>query len=185
MDVPLSPSLSEPSAAPDETQAPLPSIRESLPGYGISIETAEEWKCRYNRQEVRVMGDEEFWELGADIAKESNPAEIQPRLKSSIDQISTRLHDDFEHASYEMLLPGHRLALTEDKKFAFISSLSQDIMIRSIHAFMAYRLPHLIKPAQESKAQLQKQMKAGPVQRRKPKAQKQNNQSCGQSQPLT
>ncbi len=85
MDLPLSPSLSEPPTAPDETQAPIPSIRESLPGYGISIETAEKWKCQYNRQEVRVMGDEDFWKLVAEIAKESNPADVQSRLKSSID----------------------------------------------------------------------------------------------------
>ncbi|CAM6031712.1 unnamed protein product, partial [Sphagnum compactum] len=129
MDLPLSPSLSEPPTAPDETQAPIPSIRESLPGYGISIETAEKWKCQYNRQEVRVMGDEDFWKLVAEIAKESNPADVQSRLKSSIDQKSTRLRHDFEDASYEVLLPGHRIFLTDDKKFAFTSSLSQDTII--------------------------------------------------------
>ena len=182
MDVPLSPALSECSTAPDETQAPNPSIRESLPGYGISIETAEEWKYQYNRQEVRVMGDEDFWKLVAEIAKKSDLADIQSRLKSSIDQKSTRLRRDVEDASYEVLLPGHRLFLTDDKKFAFTSSLCPDTMIHSVHAFMAYCLPHLIKLAHTSKARLPKQKKASPGQKRKPIAQEQNNKSLGQNQ---
>jgi hypothetical protein len=184
MDVPPSPSLSEFSTAPDETQAPIPSIRESLPGYGISIETAEKWKCKYSRQEVRLMGDEDFWRLVAETAKEST-TDIQSRLQSSIEQKSTRLRHDFEDASYEVLLPGHRIFLTDDKKFAFTSSLCPDTMIHSVHAFMAYCLPHLIKLAQTSKAQLQKPKKASPGQKRRPKAQEQNNKSLGQNRPTS
>ena len=50
------------------------------------------------------MRDEDFWKLVAEIAEQS-PADIQSRLKSSIDQKSSRLREDFEDASYEVLLP--------------------------------------------------------------------------------
>jgi hypothetical protein len=183
MELPPSPSVSEAPTTPDETQAPIPSTRDSLSSYGISIETAEQWKCRYNRQEVRVMDDEDFWKLVAQSAKEC-PADIESRLKSSIDEKSTCLRRDFEDVSPEVLLSGHQMSLTSVEKFAFASSLSQEIIIHRNTAFMTYCLPHLIKLAQTSKANHQKQKKTIPGQKRKSKAQEQNNKSLEHKQPV-
>ena len=182
MELPLSPSLSEAPTPPGQTQAPVPSIRQSLPSYGISIETAEKWKCEYNRQEVPVMRDEDFWKLVAEIAKDSNPADVLSKLKSSIDQKSTRFRHDFEDATYGILWSGDELFPTDDQKFAFIRSLSRYITIHSTHAFMAYCLPYLIELGQKSKAEPGKQKtNSGP--KRKPKAQQDNNKSPGHKRP--
>ena len=182
MELPLSPSLSEAPTPPGQSQAPVPSVRESLPSYGISIERAELWKCEYNRQEVPLMRDEDFWELVAAIAKDSYPADVQSKLKSSIDQKSTRLHDDFEDAAYGPLWSGYEVFPAADQKFTFTRGLSRGITIHDTHAFMAYCLPYLIELAQKSKAEPPKQ-KASPGQKRKPKAQQQNTKSPAHKQP--
>ncbi|CAL3969313.1 unnamed protein product [Diplocarpon coronariae] len=145
MELPLSPSLSESPTATVETQAPIPSIRDSLPGYGISIEI------------VQVMGHEDFWKLVAAI-------DIQSRLRSSNDQKSTCLCHDFDQTLYKVLQP--------------------DTIIYRIHTFMAYCLLHLIKLAQTSKAEPQKQKNVNPSQKCKLKVQEQNNKSLGHKEPL-
>ena len=51
--LPLSPTLSAASTLLGDIQAFVPSTRESLPSYGISVEEAELWKREYNRQEIQ------------------------------------------------------------------------------------------------------------------------------------
>lgn len=113
MDFPLSPSFSKPPTS----------------AYSFDPrQLARLWHLYRDRGGVEVpiqspMGDEDFWKLIAEIAQEPNLADIQSRLKSFIDQKSTRLRYSCEDASYKVLLPGHKMFLAEKRAFAFTSIL--------------------------------------------------------------
>src|SRR5215469_18002299 len=93
-ELPLSPSLSATSTStstsastPCSTQAPT-SIKESLPGYGISLEDADKWNGEYNRESLPIMHEDLFWRLLEEIARDTDPADVESKLKSRMEQKS-------------------------------------------------------------------------------------------------
>jgi hypothetical protein len=69
------------------------------------------------------MHEDLFWKLLKEIAHDTNPADVEPELKSRIEQKSARSRADFDKVSYE-IMSGAELFQNESQKLAFTSALN-------------------------------------------------------------
>lgn len=160
-ELPLSPTSSEATSfepIPGEAQSSFPSVRESLPSYGISIEKAESWKREYNRCEIPVMHDEEFWEVVAECAKDfhravipqdSHSADIESKLKALMDQKNTRFYKDFEAVVFEPLMYDYVVFPNPDQRFIFSRALDIPLTLHNIESLISKCLPYLTECARK------------------------------------
>ncbi len=80
----MSPSLSM-TPTPCSTQAPT-SIKDSLPGFGISLENAEKWNRLYNHESIPRIHEDKFCGLLIEVAGGVNPADVESKVRSVMEQ---------------------------------------------------------------------------------------------------
>jgi hypothetical protein len=154
-----SPSLSAASTTrtTPSPQAPT-STKDSLPSYGISIEDADQWNEKYNRTSLPLMPDHLFWNLLVEIA--SDTPEVEPKLKSVMEQKTTDSRNEFNDQASDTMLSGTALFKDSSRLMEFFSALNQEHTILGLEAFMSRCLPLLID------GHLKRKSKRGPKQRK-------------------
>lgn len=145
----MSPSLST-TPTPCSTQAPT-SIKDSLPSYGISIENAEKWNREYNYESIPRIHEDKFWGLLIEEAGGANPADVESKVRSVMEQRNTRSREKFEEQAYEIMLPGAKLFQDRSQKSVFLSALDEQHTIHGYEAFIADCLPVLVNALQQRK----------------------------------
>lgn len=160
-ELPLSPTSSEATPSepePGETQLPVPSVRESLPAYGISIEKAESWKREYNRCEIPVMRDEYFWEFvaecardfyGVNIPQDSRSADVESKIKTLMEQKNTRSRRAASAAIFQGLMFDNDVFPDDHQGFIFVKSLDHPTTVHEFEELIANCLPYLTKCARK------------------------------------
>jgi hypothetical protein len=169
-ELPMSPSLSPISTStsastPCSTQAPT-LIKESLASYGISLEDADKWNGEYNRESLPLMHDDLFWKLLKEIARDTDPADVESKLKSRMEQNSVRSRADFDRARYEIMLSGPELFQDESQKLAFTLALNAQHTVRGFEDLIAHCVPQLVNWCQKRKSQRRQQSITGPKQKK-------------------
>ena len=125
------------------TQVPT-SIKDSLPSYGISIENAEKWNCKYNYECVLRIQEDSFWRLLVEVANGVILADVESRVRSIIEQRNARSREKFEEQAYEIMLPGANLFQDESQKLVFLSALDKQHTIYGYEALITDCLPELV-----------------------------------------
>jgi hypothetical protein len=112
------------------------------------------------------MHEDLFWKLLKEIAHDTNPADVEPELKSRIKQKSARSHADFDKVSYEIMLSGAGLFQNESQKLAFTSALNAQHTVCNFEDFIAHCVPQLVDGYQKRKSNSRQRSITGPKQKR-------------------
>ncbi|KAH8797830.1 hypothetical protein F5884DRAFT_758928 [Xylogone sp. PMI_703] len=153
------------ASTPCSTQAPT-SIKESLPSYGISLEDADKWNGEYNRESLPLMHEDLFWKLLKEIARNTDPADVESKLKSCMEQNSVHSRREFDKARYEIMLSGPELFQDESQKLDFTLALNAQHTVRGFEDFIAHCVPQLVKGCQQRKLKLRRQSITGSKQKK-------------------
>jgi len=145
----MSPSLST-TPTPCSTQVPT-SIKASLPSYGISIENAEEWSRKYNYESIPRIREDKFWRLVIEAARGANPADVESKVRSVMEQRNAQSREEFEEQAYKILLPGAELFPDQSQKSVYLLALDEQHTIHGYEAFITTCLPVLVSALQQRK----------------------------------
>jgi hypothetical protein len=133
------------------TRAPI-SIKDSLPSYGISKESAQKWKglSNHDHEPLPLIYDDKFYQLLIDTTSDANPADVEfeSKLKSVMEERTARSRALFEEQTYEILLEGVKLFQDPSQKSDFLSALDPQHSIHGFESFIANCLPMLVNALQ-------------------------------------
>jgi hypothetical protein len=141
------------------------STKESLPRYRISLEDADKRNGEYNRESIPLMRGELFWMLLEEIAPDTNPADVESKMKSHMEQKSARSREDLDKVRYKVLLPGTNLIQDSSQKLVFLSALHDQHAVCSFEDFIAHFVLQLVDGCQNHELESPQQIITSPKQK--------------------
>lgn len=133
--------LTSTSSTASQTQAPT-SVETQL-GDCISLETAKRLRDKYNRKEIPIMSDDEFFRILVEVATKVSPESIENQLQSYLHSNDDQVTDAYEAAKHEMWMRGLDWFEEDSLKLLFTAGLSLG-SFRGIQRFLTHCVPHLI-----------------------------------------
>lgn len=146
-DGPISPS---PSPSPSIPPAAYASAKDTLLHRGVSLQLIDDLNARYNRRTIPVMNDEQFFQLLSGVAIDSEPAAIESKIQTVMDEKNTSIHYSYVAAKYEIGLATLDLFQSVAQQFRYLSSLREHT-IHNFEGFVADCLPTLIRSSLRKK----------------------------------
>jgi hypothetical protein len=171
----------------DVTQGPATPIETILPRYGISMDDAEQLNRKYNQETIPRIQVERFWNLIIDVAKGTEPAEVESKIAKIMEERTIQSRAKFDKATYKIMLSGPRCFEEAQQQSDFGAALSHEHTIHEYEALVANCLPALVKELHELRAKVRigsKKEKSpkGPAEKKAPrKVSKPSSKSNGDS----
>lgn len=138
----------------DVTQGPATPIERILPRYGISMDDAEQLNQKYNQETIPRIQVERFWDLIVDVAKGTEPAELESKIANIMEERTIQSRAKFDKATYKIMLSGPRCFEDAQQQSDFGASLSHEHTIHEYEALVANCLPALVKELHELRAEV-------------------------------
>lgn len=123
------------------------------------------------------MGEGSFWNLLADIARDTDPAspEFEPKLRRDIDERSASSKRQFDKEADKIIMSGP-LPFDNDSQSESLLSMLGDHTVYGTQAFVARCLPELLEARKQHSKQ---QQTARRVRRKTPARRRVSNSSSG------
>ena len=130
-------------------------LEDKMLAINITLDQAKSLQERYNRRNIPIMPDEEFWQLLYRIGKTS-PSRIDETLKGCILKREEELNSDWDFVRFDLMIQGSYCFETykEQRLFANFLSLSS---LSSVKEYISLVLPKILHDAIQRKEPLKSQ----------------------------
>lgn len=127
----------------DLTQGPATPTERILPRYGLSMDDAEKLNRKYNQQTIPRIPVERFWDLVIDVAKDTEPAEVESQIAKIMEERTIQSRTKFDNATYKIMLLGPRCFEDAQQQSDFGASISMSTLFMSTRLWLPIVFLHL------------------------------------------